>query len=56
VRPGDGGPGSYDEIEAARGVEGFRGPRGRRGSTGFASFERGNVRSHFENLGAIVPY
>lgn len=56
VRGGEGGPGFYDEVEASRGQEGFRGAPGLRGSHGTASFERGAVRSHFENLNAIVPY
>ena len=56
VRGGEGGPGWYDEIEAARGQEGFRGQPGVRGVHGTASFERGSVRGRFDNLGAIVPY
>lgn len=56
VRGGDGGPGGYDEVAAASGSEGFRGKPGIRGSKGTASFERGTVRSHFDDLGAIVPY
>jgi hypothetical protein len=56
VRGGEGGPGWYDEIEAARGQEGFRGQAGIRGVHGTASFERGAVQAHFANLGAIVPY
>jgi hypothetical protein len=56
VRGGEGGPGWYDEIEAARRQEGFRGQPGTRGSQGTASFERASVAGRFENLGAIVPY
>lgn len=55
VRGGEGGPGGYDELENRFTYEAIRGRPGRRGEPGTVTVRRGDVRSRFDGLGAIVP-
>ena len=56
VAGGEGGPGGYDEVASAIAAEAVRGRRGKHGEHGRFVVTRGEARSKFENLGAIVPY